>query len=246
MNTTTRTVISHFTAPAADISGILIYLLIGPLLLDRFVQTEVDPGMLVNLTIMAVFYVVFLASVNAFKRLPEQGSAEKPFAFVENRKVGVGAAIIFAMVMIFVLLDLSGFMDSVFRLDFGDSGNSLYLLLGPSVMVVFALLYIFVVITPPHPEVAPVSNPQRVALLTLLGANLIISALSSYLASLLLRTGSSTNVFVTTVFVLILFALLFIFPRLLYIRKTGTVTSLWSLLIALGIYAAATALASQP
>ena len=53
--------------------------------------------------------------------------------------------------------------------------------------------------------------------------------------------------FVTTVFVLILFALLFIFPRLLYIRKTGTVTSLWSLLIALGILcAAATALASQP
>lgn len=244
MNTTTRNAISPATAPIADMFGIIIYLLIAPFLLNRFLQTEVNPGMLVNLTIMAVFYVIFLASVNAFKRLPEQGSAEKPFAFVANRSVGIGAAILFAIFMIFVLLDLSGFMDSVFRLDFGDSGNSLYLLLGPSVMVVFALMYIFVVITPPHPEVEPYANPQRMALLTLLGANLIMGAFSSYLASLLLRTGSSASVIVIAVFTLVLFVLLFLYPRLLYIRKTGSLISLWSLLLALSFYAIATALAS--
>ena len=109
--TTTRTVISHFTAPVADISGILIYLLIDRFLLDRFVQTEVDPGMLVNLTIMAVFYVVFLASRMRSNDCRNR-IRPKTIRICRKPQVGVGAAIIFAMVMIFVLLDLSGFMDS--------------------------------------------------------------------------------------------------------------------------------------
>jgi hypothetical protein len=236
MDTTTRSAIKPYTALLADAIGFIIFLLIGNWLFDRFMQTEVNWGMLVNSTIYALFYVVFLVSVNGFKRLMGGNSAENKFPLFNNRTWRVVAALPLILFTLFALLDLSGYIGSVFRLDFGEGGNALYQLLAPSTFVLFALLYIFVVITPVHPETEPYVKQQRAALITLTGSNLLIGASSVYLASFWLRTNVMLGTVGSATLFYLLFVLLFLFPRLLYVRQTGHTLSIASLLAALVFY----------
>lgn len=246
MQTRTHPSVARYIPTLADGIGLAAYTIFGRLLLDRFSQTEVNFALLGNALIMVVVYGVFLASVNAFKRLPRaQGgnSAEQRLALIDNRTFGVIMAVITALLMSFVFAELSGFLASAFRLDFGESGTPLFLLLGPSVLVLYALLYIFVIITPVHPETEPYTQPQRAALLSLTGAALLGGALTSYCASFAVRNVPGVTPVAVGAGTFLLLALVLVYPRLRYARQVGDGASIVPLLLSLVAYAISAAFA---
>lgn len=196
----------------ADVIGIGLFLLLNSFFETRFSRAAIDFSALADAFVLALPYVLFLIGVHQVRRLTG-GSAE----FLSNRVILGLLAVPFAFGLTIAIADLTGYINSIFTVDFGDMGNGYYFLTTPAVYLFFALLYFFVLIQTVHTPTT-LSN-QLIA--PLVGINLFAVAVASYLNVKLV--GMQPLAKGAAIFAILLF--MFALPRVIYFFKTRSFIS---------------------
>lgn len=209
----------------ADLIGIGLFFLLNPFFSARFGRNALDMSALTDALVLVLPYILFLFGVHQVRRL-----AGKSAEFLHNRLLLGLIAVPFALALAVAIADLTGYLNSIFTVDFGDMGNGYYFLTTPAVYLFFALLYFFILIQTIN---QPVLLTQSL-LVALIAINLFAVAVVSYLGETL-RIDSGAAKWAT---LLLVSLFLFTLPRLIYQVKTHSRVALPSLCVFLLIITA--------
>lgn len=227
----------HFTArayaaPLADAltAGLAVALL--PLLTARFRQAGANLDTLLNGALLAAFYILFLVGLYWLRQLP---GAPLPPA-VARRGVAALGLLPLAAAFALAMADLTGYLDTLYTIDFGDMGNSYYYLATPAMYIFLGLLAFFLWIVPLSADRPAVDR----ALPALLLGNLVLIAAAAYLVAVLPTLLGEGGRVLRGGVIYALLLLLFSFPRLIYYLRTRQIVAFVTfdaLLIALAVLA---------
>lgn len=199
---------NHWLYPLlADLIGIGLFLLLNSFFEQRFSRSALDFSALTDAFVLILPYILFLVGVHQVQRLIG-GSAE----FLQNRIILGLLAIPFALALTVAIADLTGYLNSIFTVDFGDMGNGYYFLTTPAIYFFFSLLYFFVLIQPINTPI----NLSAHILAPLLGINLFTVAAASYLNVTIINMAP----FAHRGLILVVLLFLFTLPRIIYFIKT--------------------------
>ena len=226
--------VAFHTPITADVVGIVLHLLYHGTLVRRFGRNINDISALGDAMLFVVAYAFFLVGIVLLRKMRPSA----PHWLLEQRQLAIASGILMAVTIAFVIADLSGYLDLVFTIEFGDMGNSYYFLITPAIYLFIALLYMFFQ-TVPMMDSAEAHNK---AFISLLCTNIFIGVSTSYAAVAAQRWLSDSGKISVGVTVYLTLLLLFILPRLYYAFKTRQWHSLASFDVSLIYYAVAVAL----
>ncbi|MGB1251268.1 MAG: hypothetical protein ACPG8W_11675 [Candidatus Promineifilaceae bacterium] len=191
----------------ADVLGVVLFLVLNRFFEGRFTREAIDFSALTDAFALALPYILFLFGVHRVRQL-DGFSAE----FLSNRLMLGLIAVPFAFGLTSAIADLTGYLSSIFTVDFGDMGNGYYFLTTPAVYLFFTLLYFFVLIQPIESPKAPSAHLAA----ALVAINLFAVAVASYLNVTLIDMAFFTKWLLIFGLLLFFFAL----PRIIYYVKT--------------------------
>ncbi len=201
---------------AADAAAVGLHLWLGSRLAAVFGAARPGPASLRSLLLFTGSYALFLVGVAWLRR----GQPRDNFGLSANRRWLAAQGITLAAVVAAILADLSGFLATMFSVDFGDLGESYYFLITPAVFVVAGLLYWLLIGAQNAPKVLPAAMATiRRGLAGLLGVNGFLVVTAVFLESLWnvsnltpgMRFGASG----------LLLGWLFVLPRQLFVARNG-------------------------
>lgn len=196
----------------ADGAALLLFWLLHNRLIERFSRNPIDFSALTDALLFVLFYALFLGGVLIVRKV--RGAVP---AVLQSRRTLALIGVPFAVVMLLIIGDLTAFFDTIFDIDFGDTGNGYYFLVTPAIYILVALLYFLLLIQPVENSAQPLRG-QGAALLAIDMFGGVLSAYFAAVLPMLLPAASPVVVFVV-VAVLLLFMVLF--PRVLFALKAG-------------------------
>ena len=215
----------------ADLIGFALFWLLSGFLAARFSRSAVDMTALADAGLLAGFHMLFVIGVVLVRKLAPVRDAKLNWL---NNRAPIGIlAVLYAIAFAFSIADLSGYLTTLFTVDFGDMGNGYYFLVTPAIYLFVGLLYLFVLTQPISAEA---QHPT--GFISLLLINMMLIATAAYLRTNLSLVLESEGQLAIAVIIYIILAALFLLPRLIYAAKTRNWFSLASfdvLLMALAI-----------
>jgi len=170
-----------------------------------------------NALLVAGVFLLFAAGVFLFRRLKAMppGSAEW-----SSRGVRVALALAFALVISLALAWQLGFFASSSQVDtteMGEGGSASYFVFGPGAWLAFSLIYVLVFGFNVEPSIEPEGTGYgTAALLGLLAAAAMLLVLAAQAQAIMQVVGAAWWAWLT----LLILAVLFLPPRLLYLSRT--------------------------
>lgn len=200
-------------AVLADAAAMLGAILFGPWLVARFSYQFVQNlefTAIENALIMAALYVLFLIGVWQLRKIEFDETNALP-----DRLLQV-AAVLFAAVFAFVFADLSGFIDSMRFVNFGEMGNATYMLFTAGIFVFFPLTYLLTLVTPVEKTISPTPSTRHILALAL--TNFLFVGFIAYLIALIERGRLQLPFSALNLLIVASAILLFSIPRLHYLH----------------------------
>lgn len=143
--------------------------------------TRPGPPTLGGIALFSGGYVLFLIAFGWLRSLRPQtpGDTSQSRAWLTAQGLSLAALTALA------LADLSGFLATIFSVNFGDVGEAYYFLITPAVFIVIGLLYLLVLVSPNEPSTLPHTSAYTWrAIGGLLGVNLFTVVVAILLGSL--------------------------------------------------------------
>lgn len=177
--------------------------------------TRPGPPTLAGIAVYSGSYILFLMAVAWLRNLRPQNPGDTGQARAWLAAQGVSLAAVTAL----ALADLSGFLVTVFSVNFGDVGESYYFLITPAVFVVIGLLYLLVLVAPNEPAILPATPAYTWrALGGLLGVNLFTVVAAVLLSSL--WAGWVAAPWTRMALQIVALGWLFALPRQVYVARS--------------------------
>ena len=199
---------------AADAAAVGVHLWLGPRLAAVFGAARPGPASLRSLLLFTGSYALFLVGVAWLRRGQPRDSLSA------DRRWLAAQGVTLAAVVAAILADLSGFLATMFNVNFGDLGESYYFLITPAVFVMAGLLYWLLIGAQNAPKVLPEAMTTiRRGLAGLLGVNGFLVVTAVYLESLWNVSNLTPGIrFLATG---LLLGWLFVLPRQLFVARSG-------------------------
>ncbi len=213
----------------ADLLGVGFFALANSWLTARFSRNAIDFTALQDAGLFALFHILFLFGITFVRKL--HGAAL--FPFLKNKYVLGLFAVPYAVAFMFVIADLSGYLDTIFTVNFGEMGNGYYFLVTPAIYLFVGLLYFFILLQSAELTL----EPQTWTLPTLLLINLMLVAAACYFAAIAPRLLPNFASFPTAIVAFISLAFLFTLPRIIYFAKSRHILAVISFDVTLLFYA---------
>lgn len=212
----------------ADALALLLSWWLLPLLSTRFQQFGFG-----NTVIMGAFFLPFCLAVYGIKKLkPQQAITwEDTLTFLSHKHIMAALAVFFALVLSIATAYVAGFLDSVIVINRGlldEPSVTIYLLLTPASWFGLALVYMLILTAPPgqpmpHKEGTVEPGTARylfISVLGLVGVSLMAIVLTAVWQAVWARFSAPPEPTVAILLNLVLYLLLFLPPRLIYLSKS--------------------------
>ena len=233
MNSKSNSALTTFAPIIADLAALLLYFLSVGWMVGRFGRNALDFTALNDAGILVGFHFLFLIGIWQLTKLP----GKMRYSFLSNRYFQGLFAVIYAVAFVMGVADLTGYLDTLFTVEFGDMGNGYYFLITPAVYLFVGLLYLFILRQPTDQT----ANADKVSLPTLLLLNGMLVAAAAFLHAFLLTRFESLSPVVIGLITYVILGIIFLLPRLLFAAKRQSLISLLSydlLITALAILSA--------
>lgn len=195
----------------ADGIAILLYLATAGWLVERFSRNALNFTALLDAGILLVSHIVFLIGIARLRRVGGPPS----YKLVENKPLTAVLCVIYAVAFVFSVADLTGYLDTLFTVDFGDMGNAYYFLVTPAVYLMIGLLYLFLLRQP-----VDTADTEASGLVPLVLTNVMLVAAAAFLQAFMRGNFEGQAPLVTAVISYAVLTLLFLLPRAIYSART--------------------------
>lgn len=224
----------------ADLTGVGLFLWLGPVLLGQF-------GVLgfFNSVLLGLFFVLFCLAVYAIKKLQPESPRPGPgwlTSLLASRRALAVLGVLFALTISLATAYTTGFLDSVVRLEqtiLDEPSATIYLLLTPASWFGLALVHMLMLSTQSE-QIVPPFGPRYYLLsyLGLVGVNLMAVVLTAVWQAVFVRFPPAGSSPLPGLLLFLLYLALFLPPRLIYVARVSRPGSLITFLLFLALLVA--------
>ena len=186
----------------------------------RFSRNALDFTALNDAGILVAFHFLFLIGIWLLTKLP----GDMPYPVLGNRYFQGVFVVIYAVAFVMGVADLTGDLDTLFTVEFGDMGNGYYFLITPAVYLFVGLLYLFILVQPTEQT----ANADRTSLPMLLLLNGMLVAAAAFLHAFLPTRFESLSPVLIGLITYVILGIIFLLPRLFFAAKRRSLLALIS------------------
>ena len=224
----------------ADLTGVGLFLWLGPVLLGQFGKLG-----FFNSVLLGLFFVLFCLAVYAMKKLQPESPRPGPgwlTSLLASRRALAVLGVLFALTISLATAYTTGFLDSVVRLEqtiLDEPSATIYLLLTPASWFGLALVYMLMLSTQSE-QIVPPFTPRYYLLsyLGLVGVNLMAVVLTAVWQALFVRFPPAGGSPLPGLLLFLLYLGLFFLFCLIYVARVSRPGSLITFLLFLALLVA--------